>query len=123
MTTRTRKTPAERKAELLDAAVELAAKLGTINVTRIGVAKATNTTDGLVNRYFGGVAGLHRAINAAAKKRGTTLPDKKQAEEIGRELRRRSQPVSAAEGFTSIKPVARKTATFAPKPGTRPQSL
>ena len=122
MTTRTRKTPAERKTELLDAAVELAAKIGTGNVTRIAVAKATNTTDGLVNRYFGGVSGLHRAINAAAKKRGTALPDKKRTEEIGRELRKRTQSVGSAQASADIRPVVRP-AQAAPKASTRPQSL
>ena len=49
-----RKDPAVRKAELLEAAVEIASKEGILAVTRASVARKTDTTVGLMNRYFGG---------------------------------------------------------------------
>lgn len=49
-----RKAPAVRKAELLAAALEIAEKDGVLAVTRASVARKTDTTAGLMNRYFGG---------------------------------------------------------------------
>lgn len=49
-----RKDPAERKAELLAAALTIACTEGILAVTRASVARKTDTTAGLMNRYFGG---------------------------------------------------------------------
>jgi len=49
-----RKDPAVRKAELLAAALEIAEQDGVLAVTRASVARKTDTTVGLMNRYFGG---------------------------------------------------------------------
>lgn len=49
-----RKDPAVRKAELLAAALDIAEKGGVMAVTRASVARKTDTTVGLMNRYFGG---------------------------------------------------------------------
>lgn len=57
-----RKTPTERRAELLAAAFTIAVDAGVKGVTRLNVAEATNTTDGLINRYFKGRKGLRAAV-------------------------------------------------------------
>lgn len=67
--TRVRMKPADRSAQLLNAAYELAKVGGVKAVTRIGVAEATDTTDGLINRYFTGRKGLRDAVIAEAIKR------------------------------------------------------
>lgn len=93
---RTRKDPTERKAELLAAGVELAQKVGVANVTRREVARMTETTDGLVTRYFGDAAGLRKAVEKVVKRDKLTVPDKKAAAEIGKGLRARSKPPEPA---------------------------
>lgn len=57
-----RRDPEERKAQLLAAAFTIAAEGGVKAVTRLAVAEATDTTDGLVNRYFAGRKGLREAV-------------------------------------------------------------
>lgn len=64
-----RMKPAERKAQLLAAAYKLAAANGIKQVTRIAIAQATDTTDGLVNRYFAGRSGLQSELLAEAVSR------------------------------------------------------
>lgn len=65
-----RMSPTERKAQLVAAAYSLAAANGIKQVTRIAIAHATDTTDGLVNRYFGNRDGLRKALldEAVARK-------------------------------------------------------
>lgn len=64
MATRIRMAPDERRQQLLDAAYKIAtkSKKGIRAVTRVAVAEATKTTDGLVNRYFEGRDGLREAV-------------------------------------------------------------
>lgn len=60
--TRTRMQPIDREAQLLAAAIKLAKRVGYRKVTRVAVAAATGTTEGLINRYFGGKQGMRDAI-------------------------------------------------------------
>lgn len=62
MKDRVRMEPSKRKRQLLDAAVKLAEKKGWRKLTRVMVAEATGTSDGLVSRYFGSRAGLREAV-------------------------------------------------------------
>lgn len=57
-----RKSPEERRAQLLEAAFSIAVDAGVKGVTRLNVAAATDTTDGLINRYFKGRKGLRAAV-------------------------------------------------------------
>lgn len=61
---RIRMAPEARSKQLLDAAYKIATKhkKGIRAVTRVAVAEATKTTDGLVNRYFAGRDGLREAV-------------------------------------------------------------
>lgn len=113
--TRTRKAPADRKAELLEAAVALAVEVGIPNVTRREVARRTDTTDGLVTRYFGSAGGLRKAVDKVVKRDKLVVPDKKESEAIGKKLRARKPPVE------TVKSPPRST----PKPtqSARPVSL
>lgn len=119
MSTRTRKDPTTRKAELLTAAVALAVEVGIPNVTRREVARRTETTDGLVTRYFGSAEGLRKAVTKVVKRDGHVVPDKKESDRIGKELRARSKvtgPVIPVE-------VVKKAAARKPEPSGVPKSL
>lgn len=59
---RIRMNPDDRKKQLLESAMVLAATYGIRAVTRAAVAAETGTTDGLVNRYFGGRTGLRESV-------------------------------------------------------------
>lgn len=61
-----RKNPEDRKAELLAAGYAIAKESGLKAVTRLSVAAATGTTDGLINRYFAGRVGLRADVLAEA---------------------------------------------------------
>lgn len=63
-----RKTPDERAAQLLAAAVEIAKKDGLRAVTRASVARVCGVTPGLINRYFSGRHGLRWAVLETAGK-------------------------------------------------------
>lgn len=62
-----RMTPKARKRQLLDAAVELSEVHGVENLTRVMVAEATGTSEGLVNRYFVSRDGLRAAVRRARR--------------------------------------------------------
>ncbi len=62
-----RMTPKARKRQLLDAAVELAKVHGADKITRVMVADATGTSEGLVNRYFTDRDGLRAAVKRARR--------------------------------------------------------
>lgn len=57
-----RTAPAERKAEVLRAATQVAETLGWHNLTRTHVAVAARCAESLINRYFGTVRGLREAV-------------------------------------------------------------
>jgi len=59
--------PADRKQEILDAAIRVAAKPGGwANLTRDAVAKEANCAEGLPSKYFGTMGAFRRAIMRAA---------------------------------------------------------
>ena len=59
--------PADRKQEILDAAIRVAAKPGGwANLTRDAVAKEANCAEGLPSKYFGTMVAFRRAIMRAA---------------------------------------------------------
>ena len=66
--TQVRMKPEERKAQLTAAAYGVAKKHGVKAVTRLAVAEVAGCTDGLMNRYFKGRAGLREAAIAEAVK-------------------------------------------------------
>lgn len=84
---RVRKDPKTRKAELLDCGARLCSKWGTANVTRVMVAKATGTTDGLVSRYFGNIEKARKAWERDAKKQGLPIPDAEKSAKLRLKLR------------------------------------
>lgn len=57
-----RMTAEARTAQLAEAGLKIARKLGIRKVTRAAVARETGVTDGLLNRYFGGREGLRGAV-------------------------------------------------------------
>lgn len=63
-----RKTPDERAAQLLAAAVEIARADGITAVTRASVARKCGITPGLINRYFNGRNGLRQSTLKAVSK-------------------------------------------------------
>jgi AcrR family transcriptional regulator len=62
----TRLDPKERKNQILDVAVTLAATYGINTLRRDSVAKAAEVSDGLVSRYFNTMNQLRRAVMRAA---------------------------------------------------------
>lgn len=91
-----RKTPAERKAELLDIGAKLASKHGYKNVTRRMVAKVAGVTEPLVSNYLGGTDKAQAAYARRARALKLPMPDKAKAEEIGAKLRSK-KPRAAAK--------------------------
>ncbi len=63
---RTRLSPSDRKAEILDAALELSRSVGYRHVTRDGIAARAGVSAALVSRYFGTIPRMRRAIMSAA---------------------------------------------------------
>lgn len=59
---RIRMNPDDRKKQLLESALVLADSYGIKALTRVALAAETGTTDGLVNRYFGGRNGLRETV-------------------------------------------------------------
>lgn len=57
-----RLTPKDRKRELLQHALELAAELGYMNVTRLAVATRAGVTPGLVSIRFGSMPAFRRDL-------------------------------------------------------------
>lgn len=53
MKDRTRRLPADRREELLEAALKLAEKHGYRNVTRAEIAAACNVSPSLISHHFG----------------------------------------------------------------------
>ena len=64
-----RMNPKDRKAELFEHAMTLAAASGYMRVTRSAIAAAGGVTEGLVTHYFGTMTTLRRDIMRAAVKR------------------------------------------------------
>ena len=59
--------PDDRKQEILDAAIKVAARPGGwAKLTRDAVAKEAECAEGLVSRYFGTMVAFRRAIMRAA---------------------------------------------------------
>ena len=63
---RTRRIPADRKADLLNAALHLARSQGYRTVTRDAIAEHAGVTPALVSHYLGTMPQLRRAIMSAA---------------------------------------------------------
>lgn len=68
--TSARMPPAERKTQLIAAAVRVAARDGYANMTREAVALAADVSPGLVSRYLGTMIALRRTVMRAAVKQG-----------------------------------------------------
>ena len=62
MKQRTRRLPADRREELLKAALKLATKHGYRNVTRAMVAEACSVAESLIPYYFGTMTQFHRTL-------------------------------------------------------------
>lgn len=54
--------PKDRKAQILDVAVQLAEKIGVAGLRRDAIAEAAGVADGLVSRYFNTMTQLKRAV-------------------------------------------------------------
>lgn len=69
---KTRMAPDERKAQLLDVAIQVAEKVGYNKLNRLMIVRALDgeVTDGLVNRYFGQRHSLRQAVLYAGIERG-----------------------------------------------------
>lgn len=66
MTTRTRMKPADRKAEILEAALVAARKCGFSKFRQIDIAAEANVSYGLVSTYFKTMTQMRRAVMRAA---------------------------------------------------------
>jgi len=62
--------PDERRAELLDVALNLAKRKGYLNLTRDGLALAAKCSQGLVTKRFGTMEKLRKEVMRAAVARG-----------------------------------------------------
>jgi hypothetical protein len=64
--------PAERKAQLLDVAIQIAERVGYNKINRLMIVKELDgdITDGLVSRYFGQRHSLRQAVLFAGIERG-----------------------------------------------------
>lgn len=65
-----RMAPADRREQILDAAVGMAKDIGFQKITRDGVAVRAGVAMGLVTRYFGTMCQLRRAVMRSAVRRG-----------------------------------------------------
>lgn len=75
---RTRREPADRRRELLDAAARLADEQGLDALTPAAVASGAGASRALVFHYFGSTSGLRRAVvleAVAELERATVAPD------------------------------------------------
>lgn len=66
MKTHRRIPPADRKAEILAAAVSLSRAHGYARITRDAIAAEAACSTGLIGQYFGTMAKLRRAVMGAA---------------------------------------------------------
>lgn len=95
--TNLRLKPRDRKRQILDGAVNLAAQIGYMNLTREGLAVSLQVSPALVSHYLGTMTQLRRHVMRAAVQRqalsiiaqGLALKDK-QAQRAPEELRRRA---------------------------------
>ena len=63
-----RMAPADRREQILDAAVAMAKDAGFQKITRDGIAIRAGVAMGLVTRYFGTMTQLRRAVMRSAVK-------------------------------------------------------
>lgn len=107
-------TGKERKAQILEAGAKLAAKLGTVNVTRRDVAKACSCAEALVSRYMGDTATAQKAYARKAKAMGLALPSKAEADAIGVKMRAhgpRDKRDTRKRSAKEVEAIKRKTTT------------
>lgn len=83
----------ERKQQLLDIGVKLAARYGVENVTRAAIAKAAKITAPAVGKYLGNRDEMLKAIKKALRAAGKSEPDKKVIVKAGQELRKKPRKV------------------------------
>ena len=106
----------DRKKQLLDIGVRLAAKHGVANVTRAAIAAEAGISAPAVGKHLGTTEERNKAIRKAMKAAGKSEPDKKSVEAKGKELRkkgpRKTKPVNAPQKKPA-KPESKKPA--APK--------
>lgn len=69
----TRLKPDLRRAEILEAALETARRVGLHALTREDVAKAAGVSPGLVSVRLGLMTGLRQSVQALARRRGVKL--------------------------------------------------
>lgn len=79
----------DRKQELLDIGVALAAKVGVVNVTRSAIAEKAGISAPAVGKYLGNKEAQREAIKKAMRKAKVSEPDKKTIASIGQELRKK----------------------------------
>lgn len=65
--------PNERRAQILDRALELSKQRGYLAITRDLVATSADVSPALVSHYFAGMDGLRREVMRAAVKRECLL--------------------------------------------------
>ncbi|MFF0433701.1 TetR/AcrR family transcriptional regulator [Streptomyces sp. NPDC004327] len=88
--TRIRKAPAERRAEILDAAARLALEHGLERVTMQQVAGELGVRPGLISHYFPTIDGLlcEAFARAVSRERAALLPAAEQEQQPARRLAR-----------------------------------
>lgn len=72
MNDRSRLDPKVRKAQMLDCAMAVAAKVGWRRMTRKDIATACHTSDALVTARLGTMEAIRRLVMREAVKRGDT---------------------------------------------------
>lgn len=111
----------ERKQQLLDIGVKLAAKYGVENVTRVAIAKAAHLTPPAVSKWLGNRDEMLKAIKKAMRAAGKSEPDKKVIAKVGQELRKKPRKVpTQPEAKKPAKKVVKAPATK-PKRAPRPK--
>lgn len=85
----------DRKQELLDIGVALAAKVGVVNVTRSAIAEKAGISAPAVGKYLGTRDQQREVIKKAMRKAKVSEPDKKTIASIGQELRKKPRKADA----------------------------
>lgn len=96
----------DRKKQLLDIGVRLAAKHGVANVTRAAIAAEAGISAPAVGKHLGTTEERNKAIRKAMKAAGKSEPDKKSVEAKGKELRKKGPRKTKPAKPESKKPVS-----------------
>lgn len=107
----------DRKKELLDIGVALAAKVGVVNVTRSAIAEKAGISAPAVGKYLGTKDAQRDAIKKAMRKAKVSEPDKKTIASIGQELRKKPRKAEAP----AAKPAKGRVTKVVKVPQTKPK--